>query len=365
MSRILGDGFRFVATEPIHQERFAMGYAEMNKAYPFVIRSYEDAKAFREALLLGDESDVVIIGSAPELFVKNRIAENKLTFRYSERIFKKGRWRILDPRMIKNLFLHHTRFHNKRLYMLCASAYTARDFAMAGAYWNKCYKWGYFPEAKEYDIAALLERKKKGKHLSILWAGRFLEWKHPEKALYVASYLKDNGVDFMLKIIGGGEMDSYMKSMVSSLNLGDCVEILGFLPPNQVRKEMENAEIYLFTSNYNEGWGAVLNEAMNSGCAVVTSHAIGAVPFLVKDGENGVVYQNNNINDLCSKVLALARNQELRIHLGNNAYITIYEQWNAKVAVKRLLKLADCLLSDFDAVEFYANGPCSQATTQF
>ena len=32
---------------------------------------------------------------------------------------------------------------------------------------------------------------------------------------------------------------------------------------------MEQADIYLFTSDRNEGWGAVANEAMNSACAMV------------------------------------------------------------------------------------------------
>ena len=38
---------------------------------------------------LGFESDVVITGSAPEQFILKRTTENKLTFRYSERVFKK------------------------------------------------------------------------------------------------------------------------------------------------------------------------------------------------------------------------------------------------------------------------------------
>lgn len=360
MNRRLGDGFRFVATEPIHQERFAMGYADMNKAYPFVLRSYEDTKALREALRLGNESDVVIIGSAPELFVEKRISENKLTFRYSERIFKKGRWRILSPRTIMLLFGHHMRFQNKRLYMLCASAYTAGDFAMVGAYRGKCYKWGYFPEVREFDFAVLMASKYKAR-LSILWAGRFLDWKHPEKALHVASYLRDNCIDFSLKIIGGGDMDRRMKSLTNLLNLEDCVEYLGFLSPDAVRKEMERSHIFLFTSDYNEGWGVVLNEAMNSGCAVVASHAIGAVPFLVKDGENGLVYKNNNLIDLCNKVLKLCVDSNYRNKLAENAYFTMTYMWNAKVAVNRLLNIANKIQENSDCKTLYNEGPCSMA----
>ena len=57
---------------------------------------------------------------------------------------------------------------------------------------------------------------------------------------------------------------------------------------------MEKTGIFLFTSDRQEGWGAVLNEAMNSGCAVVASHLIGAVPFLKKKKKNGLVYSSGD-----------------------------------------------------------------------
>lgn len=55
----------------------------------------------------------------------------------------------------------------------------------------------------------------------------------------------------------------------------------------KVREHMEDADIFLFTSDYNGGRGAVLNESMNSGCMVAASHAIGSVPFLLEDGKRG------------------------------------------------------------------------------
>ena len=80
--------------------------------------------------------------------------------------------------------------------------------------------------------------------------------------------------------------------MIREKKLEDCVHMLGAMSPDEVRKHMEQANIFLFTSDRNEGWGAVLNEAMNSGCAVVASHAIGSVPYLIKNGNNGYIYEN-------------------------------------------------------------------------
>ena len=38
----------------------------------------------------------------------------------------------------------------------------------------------------------------------ILWAGRFISWKHPEDAIHVARYLQHFGYDYELRLIGGG-----------------------------------------------------------------------------------------------------------------------------------------------------------------
>lgn len=60
--------------------------------------------------------------------IQKRLEENKLTFRYSERVLKKGLWRILNPRLYRNLYKIHTVYKNKELYLLCASAYTLETF---------------------------------------------------------------------------------------------------------------------------------------------------------------------------------------------------------------------------------------------
>jgi len=113
-------------------EEIVKGYSDERIRFYKNERRSGAAISRNKALKLANESDVVIIGSAPEIFIKERIRQNKIIFRYSERIFKKGRYRIFSPRAIKYLFENHTKNNNKRIYMLCSSAYTAKDFALAG-----------------------------------------------------------------------------------------------------------------------------------------------------------------------------------------------------------------------------------------
>lgn len=359
MVNYLGDQFKFVETEPIEQERLDMGYENMGDKYPFVLKSYKDDNHFTLALKEGMESDVVIIGSAPDIFIQERLRENKITFRYTERVLKEGLIRVLDPRVSYGIWNQNARYKEKNMFLLCASAYTAYDMHLFGAYPGKMYKWGYFPEVKTYDVNELLKKKNKNEKISILWAGRFLKWKHPEVAIQVAEGLKKGGYQFKVTLIGEGERKLELMKYVERKQLEDVVVFKGFMSPEKVREHMENSDIFLFTSDFNEGWGAVLNEAMNSACAVVASHAIGSVPFLVKHGINGLIYENGNNQEILEQVMKLCDDKTLREQLGLQAYKTVSETWNARNAARNFIQVAQAILNG-EKVEI-SDGPCSVA----
>jgi len=354
----LGDDFKFVATEKVPKERLDLGYHDMNKEYPFVITTYDSNENKQIAECMSIDSDVIIIGSAPEKYAIERLKRNKLTFRYSERIFKRGRWRILDPRVWISLYNVHVKYRNKNLYMLCASGYTASDFAIIGAYKNKAYKWGYFPQVIDYDLEKLFD-KKKNHTLQILWCARFMKWKHPEKVIEVAIKLNKENYNYKINMIGIGELEGEIAKLVKDNSLEERVSLLGSMAPEKVREYMENANIFLFTSDYNEGWGAVLNESMNSGCAVLASHAIGSVPFLLKHEQNGLIYKNGDISDLHLQVKRLLDDENLQVKLGEQAYNTLNTTWNARNAVDSFLKLVDCIINNKENT--ILEGPCSNA----
>ena len=346
MYALLGDGYRFLETEHISQERLAMGWGE--KELPSYVISAESFKEQGDRVQeLIDLADVVIFGSAPSELLANRIRQDKMIFRYSERPLKvKEPWKY----PVRLFTWRRALPQKKHTYMLCASAYTAADFALFGLFRNKCYKWGYFPEVKKYDIADLMSRK-----LSATTVG----WKHPDASIKAAYELKKKGYSFQLDIIGNGEMEHQLKNMIQKMDLSDCVKMLGAMSPAQVREHMEKADIFLFTSDRNEGWGAVLNESMNSGCAVVASDAIGSVPFLIKDGENGIVYHRGSQRALNRAVENLIQNPSLRWKFGIEAYKTLRDTWNAEVAAKRLFKLAQEI--SYGNVSPFKDGPCSIA----
>ncbi len=348
----LSDGkYRFIASGTVGEERLRLGYQDMNRKHDFILRPYESEEQKKEALSWAIDCDVMIFGSGDSMFLQKRMEKNLLTFSYLERPFKKGTWRRFVPQTKKKIYESYTKYKDKNLHILCASAYTSSDLSLCGFPPEKCFKWGYFPEVKEHNIETLIKAKTPG---TILWVGRFIDWKHPEAPVRMAEKLKKNGKAFHLTMIGDGKEKSRIEKMIKAKNLEDVITLPGSMPPEKVREEMEKAEIFLATSDFQEGWGAVLNEGMNSGCAVVASHAMGSAPYLIKDGENGFLYKSGNAKSLADKAAFLLDNPEKRREMGKAAYETVQNTWNAEEAAKRLLTL----VSEADISE---TGPCSSA----
>lgn len=344
--------FTFIATQKVPQERIAFGYKHEFDQLPYYREAIEPADAAAAEQLCYD-SDVVIIGSAPISFVRRRLRAKKLTFSYNERWFKTGFWR--HPGDVYRSLRDFTRFNNRRFYQLCASAYTAPDSRRVGAFPGRKLRWGYFPEIKEYDLSALMEQKQP---TTLLWVGRFLDWKHPEKAVEVARRLKEDGFDFRLTMIGNGEMEEPVRELISRYDLEDRVCMPGAMSPEAVRRYMEATQVYLFTSDFTEGWGAVLNEAMNSGCAVVASHAIGSVPYLIDHGDNGFIYQNEDFEQLYGYVRRLLTDGAQAQALGAAAYHTVRQCWNGATAARRLYDFSRAVLTGAPLPR-YPYGPMS------
>lgn len=348
----------FIETQELEEERKNMGWSQ--ESIPlYVKKSYISRKHKKECQKLINEADIVIWGSCPFYMIYLRLIRKKITFAYSERLFKKGFNGLkFWGRALKYFF--KLKFFQKNHYLLCAGGYVATDYNKIGLFYNQMYKFGYFPENIQYDLKELLIKKNKSETIELLWAGRMIEWKHPEKVIWLANVLKKKGYKIHITMIGNGSMRSQLLEMIKENDLIDVITILDFMSPKKVREYMEKANVYLFTSDFGEGWGAVLNEAMNSGCAVVVSDAVGAAPFLIKDGENGFIYHYGDDDEILNIIERLLNNQSLFEKIGINAYLTIDKEWNANIAASNFINLCFNLMRNEEKnKDNYLKGPCS------
>ena len=160
-------------------------------------------------------------------------------------------------------------------------------------------------------------------------------------------------------------------SLAEELGVTDKITFAGFRSPEEVRAAMEESEIYLVTSDRKEGWGAVVNEAMNSGCAVVADHMIGAAPWMIRQRENGILYHDGCEQQLQEYVAELLQDPAECRRLGEAAQQTVRTEWNARTAAERLVRLCremgflggadgQCLPSP-PVPALWTDGPCSPA----
>ena len=174
-----------------------------------------------------------------------------------------------------------------------------------------------------------------------------------------ASLLRNSDVDFSINMIGVGPEYDKIGSAIQTMGLENYVHLLGRVSNNEVMEAMRTHDIFCFTSDKNEGWGAVLNEAMSSGCCPVSSIETGSTPYLIKDGINGLSFDLKKEDDLFEKVLWLIEHPEEREKMSIEAYKTMRDVWSPKNAATQLVKLCKIMQSGDGAL--VADGPCSRA----
>mgnify|MGYP005771868185 FL=1 len=352
----LGSDYTFIQTEPMEEERVKMGWGLDPEKIPYVRFSDREEGECRRRI---EEADLVLAGwtRRTDLFLP-RLSSDRLTFRISERIYREGQWKAVSPRGLAAKYREHVKFRNRPVWLLCAGAYVASDFSLIGAYPGKKLKFGYFPKLRLYEEDRLFAGKR-GDVIQMIWAGRMIPLKHPEYVVRLAKELDDMGMRFLIHFVGSGPMEGELKAEIARMGLASRFCLYGFLKPDEVRDLMERCSIHLFTSNYLEGWGTVVNEAMNSGCCTVANARAGAVPFLVRDGENGLTWEDGSYEGFARKVKEAVKDPEAVERMGRAAWRTIAEEWNAQRAAEACLEFYEGWKAGCPAA--FASGPLSRA----
>ena len=356
LCKLTEGNYRFVELKPMPESFKIAGYPQYDDS-PFLIQAWRDQKQAQSLIV---KSDVVLYGNISDYYLINRrLNDGKLTFEVGERWFKKGFINVISPRLLRSMWYYYTSFHNKPLYRLCASAYASNDLYKLGMFKSKCFKWGYFTVVRQLDIEKILEARRSVPTVRIITVARFIRFKHHELSVRCIKNLIDNGYNVTLDIYGTGSEFYNISNLINRLNLEDYVFLKGNIPNDDILNEIRYHDIFLFTSDQQEGWGAVVNEAMANACPVIGSDATGAIPFLIRNGENGLIFKSGDINDLTEKVEKLINNTSLREKMARNAYKTICDMWSPANAARRLLILIDSLKSG----EYtpFVDGPCSQS----
>lgn len=375
--RILKDDFKFVATQPKDPKELKGGADFSNRSY--CVLAGESTDCHQYAIQLAVNSDVCVFGAFSQEFAGQRAKLNPsgLSFEVGERWLKRGWINVLSPAFRKWWCNYIRYYHKANFHKLCCSAYTSIDDQKVCAYKGRHYKWGYFTSVPEIvpgsnnfeqpDVEASTDVST-AEITPLMWCSRFLLWKHPELPVQMAKKLKEKGYRFQLLMYGDEGLEEKhdgvfpkkkLESMINELGVGDCVRLMGNRPNTEILQAMKASDIFLFTSDRLEGWGAVANESMANGCALVASDAIGSSPYLLEDGFNGFMFESCNTESLTDKVEWLLSHPDKLALMRRNAYVRMRDMWSPRKAAEALFTLIDDLQNGREPS--LTEGPCSKA----
>lgn len=368
ISRMQGEDFRFVATLPRNEKELKGGTDYSTR--PYCILAGESDTARQEALLLAREADVCVFGAYSQMYAVERAVNNPggLSFEMGERWLKHG-WLTIGSSVFRQWAWNYYRYYRKaNFYKLCCSAFAAGDDERMHAYRGRHYKWGYFTQVEKRNIETSALEGSTERKVRILWCARLLLWKHPELAIELAAKLKKDGYDIAIDMYGDeGSLAPHDKpyrrkdveALIDKMDVADIVVLKGSRPNSEILKAMQEGDIFLFTSDHLEGWGAVANESMANGCVLVASDAIGSTHYLVKHKETGMIFRSCDLESLYEQVKYLLDNPEARKQISKAGRESMIKLWSPANAAKSLLQLIENIKAGRETS--ITEGPCSKA----
>lgn len=158
-----------------------------------------------------------------------------------------------------------------------------------------------------------------------------------EYALLAIRQLVDSGLDVRFEIIGAGPEHSRVLYTVDDLNLKEHVHLLGQLPPDDVRRRLQQADVFLLAS-LSEGISNAVLEAMACGLPVVTTDC-GGMREAVADGVEGFVVPVRDPAAMAEALRKLAADPELRATMGQRARERILGEFTLEQQTQQFLAL--------------------------
>ena len=323
------NNYIYAYTEPFHRERAKMGWGDGSA--PEWCRPASECKNFLNTadLVYSELRDI-------ELF-EERLFAGKKSFYVSERWFKPinlpfglslpGCLKLLYPKYFKMAKRFARLFRYSGFRYLPQGPWAEKDMKAICRLFRQKYderqfaSWGYFvaPSSRKGT-----QRTFDGNHVRVLWVGRMLPLKRVDTIIKAISSLPKD--QFTLTLVGNGIDEARLKHLAvraSNIKFRNSVGIA------EVRSVMRDNDVYVFASDSNDGWGAVVNEALEEGMLVLGTFETGASATMLPKTH---LFHAGDWRAL-SRLLAKAANGEIEP--------TGIGDWTAKAAAKRLLNLAE------------------------
>lgn len=162
-------------------------------------------------------------------------------------------------------------------------------------------------------------------HGNILCISSIMRHKGIHRLVQACTLMKGKA-EFHVDIVGRVMEDEYANSLKQYCNangLKDIVSFHGRISEEEKEQMLLEADIFAFPS-LQEGFGIAMIEAMEKGIPVVAFNN-SAIPYTVKNEENGLLVQEDNVQGFADALLRIISDDALRERLSAGAYLTAKE----------------------------------------
>jgi glycosyltransferase involved in cell wall biosynthesis len=166
--------------------------------------------------------------------------------------------------------------------------------------------------------------------LPILFVGSLSERKGVHDLLTAFAKLIRDRPDALLLLVGTGPEELALKRRISEMALDNDVQFTGFLSHRELPLLASLAAIFVLPSLY-DPWPAAILEAMSCSLPIVTTQAVGMVPEIVRNNENGVVVPPSNPDALAAALHRLANDARERNRMGERS-LELVRSWTVRDA---------------------------------
>jgi glycosyltransferase involved in cell wall biosynthesis len=172
-----------------------------------------------------------------------------------------------------------------------------------------------------------------------LFVGKLIERKGGDVLLDAAARVAREFPDLRLALAGSGEEEGPWREQARRLGIGDNVVFLGELRRGDLLDAYRRARVIVAPSRA-EGLPLILFESQWLGVPTVAT-AVGGIPELVEDGENGFLVPADDPEATAAAWLRLLRDDALRRAMGARATALARERFAPSVMAEAYQRLYD------------------------
>ena len=193
--------------------------------------------------------------------------------------------------------------------------------------------WGEMPGIRVIPNAAnfIAEKYSDCSAKRVIAVGRLDYQKSFDRLIQVWEKVHQQMPDWRLDIFGQGEWQEMLQGMIDERRLQETVKLNG--PTKNIGQEYSESSMIVMSSHY-EGFPMVMIEAMACGLPAVSFDFKCGPRDIIKEGENGLVVKDGDIDGLAKAMMTLMRDDELRRKMGENAKRVVETFSEAKVMDK-------------------------------